>query len=86
MAWMDIAVSTVGIFWGGAGGTDAGREILSGGAETDSEASYRPKSELRMEKRSAFRTGRYLPALETVKENGCRRCHSQEDQRRRGRC
>jgi hypothetical protein len=52
---MDIAVSTAGILWGVVGGTDEGRELLSGGAETDSEASYRPKTKLSMEKRSALK-------------------------------
>lgn len=44
MAWIDIAVSTAGRVGGVVRGTEAGRELLSGGAETDSEWSYRRKT------------------------------------------
>jgi hypothetical protein len=73
MAWIDIAVSTVGILGGVVRGTDAGREPLSGGAETDSEASYRPKTRSALKIGSALRKGRYSPGLGTGKESGCRR-------------
>jgi hypothetical protein len=39
-----MAVSTAGILGGVVRETDAGREVLSGEAEADSEASYRPKT------------------------------------------
>jgi hypothetical protein len=86
MAWMDIAVSTAGILWGGVGGTDAGRELLSGIAETDSEASYGPRAGVERAKKGAH-SGRHLPALETAREIGGRpECLCRQDQTGRGGC